>query len=220
MTLLPSPFVAQPKVSSAGGQPGYISRTAIEQARDAKVAVHLPNMVTTRRWRDVGLVAPTGEAWRIAHWVMAAGDRRYWSWAARRSTWNGSIRRSLEDSLCADKDNINKGLAQLRRAKVIDEGRAANRDETLTLNMKWRLTMCEIDWRWRIRHALPGLEDAFVNVGWGVISQQVDDVMAEEGLDPHHQRDIVRAMRHVQQAHYPKQDASPPAGKPQLKAVK
>lgn len=152
--------------------------------------------IDRRRFLSVSMNPPEDIGLSIIRHIILSGDRRYWSWSARKASSKGNVRKSLAYELCVDKDNLNTSIRKLQTDGIIEFARHANGQETIRLNEKCLTALAEVKWRWLMRECAPDfLSPMAENYGWQEISIQVDRYINVEQLDPARRSDVARAAK-------------------------
>jgi hypothetical protein len=159
---------------------------AERRAETISVFAALPQF-DVRRLKAVGLTPPSGDVVSVVSWVIMCGDRRYWSWGARKPEHCGTISRSLQYELNLDKKNVNEAIRFLREREMITITLDTSGREILTLQYSIKLLAAESEWRWFIRGSINSIEEELdLPDSWAERSIAIDKYMLAKDLD--HQR--------------------------------
>jgi hypothetical protein len=197
--LLPETWSVQPKVTAlhVAKEPNRsltLSQAAEVRVKKLSTYAVLPNL-SKQRMLMVDVCPPDDVALRTLTWIVAAGDKRYWTWSATKREARGKIRNSLQWELGADKAHVSRAVKRLLDDGVAKITEKVDGREIIHVTPLGRLVFAEIDWRHKLRNAVPELERIAAVYGWQEISLQIDRYMVVEGLDYDRRSDIVYAAK-------------------------
>lgn len=150
---------------------------------------------TKRRMELVGMQPPRAEGLAVLQWILSAGDRRYWSWSATKPEAGGSIRKSLQYELGIDKDHLNRALRPLIADGVLEIGTKQSGSEYIAFTELGKVLFVELEWRHKIRDAVPQHRPQVEAMGWHAASVCIGERIKAESLDRRRKADIVYALK-------------------------
>jgi len=146
------------------------------------------------RMKAVEMDFPNATGLRLLTFILASGDRRYWSWAAKKRRTHGKVRTSLMWELNVDRGNLSRALAPLLEDGTLVITENDSGIEVITIAAMGKMTFAELRWRWFLRDSAPELLVPIADlIGWYKVSRQVDYHISVEMLDPTRRADVVAA---------------------------
>jgi len=169
------------------------SRVAMRDSKTISTYAALANC-DRGRMLAVSLAAPPDVGLRLLQFILAAGDRRYWSWSAKKRQSHGKVRTSLMWELNVDRGNLSRALAPLLEDGVLEITEKDNGVEVITVATVGKVIFAELRWRWFLRDSAPDLLVPIADlIGWSEVSLQLDEYIDVEGLDSTRRADVVTA---------------------------
>lgn len=197
--LIPERFLVQPQVvpMHAAEDPDrkYLpSQIALRNAKSV-TAMHAAANLIGGRWEAMSMKELTERERRVMQFILLHGDRRYWSWSARRSNAKGKVRYSLREELSMDKDNLNRVVRGLLACDVVGVRPDQQGKEVIYCTDTFKMLAAEVAWRWKLHHAIPEIHAMASMYGWQELSIQIDRRMMVEELDFDRRADLVLAAK-------------------------
>lgn len=203
--LLPERWLVQPKVVPMWTQQLDPDRrrmpsVAAERRISPRAASHLTMFavapyVDKGRLLTVSMNPPDDVGLRIIRFIVTAGDRRYWSWKATRANARGNVRNSLMWELGVVKQNLHRGLTPLLEDGVLEIDVDSTGKEFIRFTPLGKMIFAEVEWRWKLRSALPDLDRLAASYGWQELSLQIDRRMSVESYEYERRADIIHAAK-------------------------
>lgn len=185
--LLPESWLVQPPVVplhvARDPKRKYLPAQAAEiKAKRLTTYAVLPNL-NKQRLQLAGMAPPDDVSLRILMWIVSAGDKRWWSWSATKREARGKIRNSLQWELGADPAHVSRSVRRLLTDGVVEIVEKHDGRELIRFTDLGKVVLAEVDWRHKMRNAVPDLEPLAAQYGWQELSLQIDRFMVVEGLD-------------------------------------
>jgi len=196
--LIPERWLVQPAVV-----PMHVLREPERKQTPSLIAQRMAKNISTyaalpncERYRmlAVSMQSPDDLGLRILRHILAAGDRRYWSWSATKRDTHGKVRTSLMWEVGASSGNLSKSLGPLLEDGVLAITEKDNGTELIAFTTMGKMLFAELRWRWFLREAATSfLQPLADNYGWQEVSIQIDRYVAVEQVDPSRKADVIKA---------------------------